>query len=61
MRAGLLARSLLSMNVIMPMCTTAIATLFGNPPSATWIGVPSLANNEFLVEVEPSMIFLPRE
>jgi enamine deaminase RidA (YjgF/YER057c/UK114 family) len=23
-----------------------------NPPTATWIGVPSLANEEFLVEIE---------
>ena len=35
--------------------------VFGdNPPSASWIGVPSLANEEFLIEVEPSMVFLPR-
>lgn len=29
-----------------------------NPPCATWIGVPRLANDEFLVEVEPSVVFL---
>ncbi|MEO8320472.1 MAG: Rid family hydrolase [Bradyrhizobium sp.] len=35
--------------------------VFGdNPPSASWIGVSSLANEEFLIEVEPSMVFLPR-
>ena len=37
----------------------ALAAMFGeNPPCATWIGVASLANDEFLVEVEPSMVFL---
>jgi enamine deaminase RidA (YjgF/YER057c/UK114 family) len=30
----------------------------GNPPCATWIGVPTLARDEFLIEVEPSPIFL---
>jgi enamine deaminase RidA (YjgF/YER057c/UK114 family) len=40
----------------------ALKAMFGdNPPCATWIGVPSLANDEFLVEVEPSMVFLARE
>lgn len=34
------------------------AAFGGNPPCATWIGVPSLANDEFLVEVEPSVVFL---
>jgi enamine deaminase RidA (YjgF/YER057c/UK114 family) len=37
------------------------ATFGDNPPCATWIGVPSLANDEFLVEVESSMVFLARE
>ena len=40
----------------------ALTAVFGdNPPCATWIGVSGLANDEFLIEVEPSMIFLPRE
>ncbi len=40
----------------------ALRAMFGdNPPCATWIGVPSLADDEFLVEVEPSVVFLPRE
>jgi len=40
----------------------ALKMMFGdNPPCATWIGVPSLANDEFLVEVEPSMVFLARK
>jgi hypothetical protein len=34
--------------------------VFGdNPPCITWIGVPSLAREEFLIEVEPSVVFLP--
>jgi enamine deaminase RidA (YjgF/YER057c/UK114 family) len=38
-----------------------LKAVFGdNPPCASWIGVPSLANEEFLIEVEPSMVFLPR-
>ncbi|MEH2600234.1 enamine deaminase RidA (YjgF/YER057c/UK114 family) [Bradyrhizobium sp. AZCC 1577] len=37
------------------------ATFGDNPPCATWIGVASLANDEFLVEVEPSVVFLARE
>ena len=28
-------------------------------PCSTWIGVPCLAREEFLVEVEPSPVFLP--
>ena len=32
---------------------------FGDkPPCSTWIGVPSLAREEFLIEVEPSVVFL---
>lgn len=31
-----------------------------NPPCATWIGVPNLANEEFLVEVEPSVVYLAK-
>lgn len=38
----------------------ALKAAFGdNPPCATWIGVPSLADPDFLVEVEPSVVFLP--
>jgi enamine deaminase RidA (YjgF/YER057c/UK114 family) len=41
--------------------SNALKTAFGgNPPCATWIGVPSLARDEFLIEVEPSVIFLAR-
>lgn len=40
----------------------ALKAAFGdNPPCATWIGVPSLADDEFLVEVEPSVVYLARE
>ncbi|MBR1128201.1 RidA family protein [Bradyrhizobium iriomotense] len=40
----------------------ALRAIFGeNPPCATWIGVPSLANDAFLIEVEPSNVFLPRK
>lgn len=39
----------------------ALKAAFGdNPPCATWIGVPRLADDEFLVEVEPSTVFLAR-
>jgi enamine deaminase RidA (YjgF/YER057c/UK114 family) len=39
--------------------STALKVAFGdNPPCATWIGVPGLARDEFLVEVEPSVVFL---
>lgn len=37
------------------------ATFGDNPPCATWIGVSSLANDAFLVEVEPSNVFLARD
>ena len=37
-----------------------LKVVFGdNPPCITWIGVPSLAREEFLIEVEPSVVFLP--
>lgn len=36
------------------------ATFGDNPPCATWIGVPALANDDFLVEVESSVVFLAR-
>jgi hypothetical protein len=36
-----------------------LKAVFGdNPPCSTWIGVPRLAVEEFLVEVEPSVVFL---
>ncbi|MDI3561374.1 RidA family protein [Bradyrhizobium sp. Arg816] len=39
----------------------ALKAAFGdNPPCTTWIGVPSLARDEFLIEVEPSAVFLAR-
>jgi enamine deaminase RidA (YjgF/YER057c/UK114 family) len=39
----------------------ALKAAFGDTlPCATWIGVPRLANDEFLVEVEPSVVFLAR-
>lgn len=39
----------------------ALKAAFGDkPPCATWIGVPCLARDEFLIEVEPSVIFLAR-
>lgn len=37
------------------------ATFGDNMPCATWIGVPSLANDAFLIEVEPSSVFLARK
>ena len=41
--------------------SAALKAAFGDrPPCATWISVPSLANEEFLIEVEPSAVFLPR-
>ncbi len=40
----------------------ALKAVFGdNPPCSTWIGVPSLADDEFLVEVEPSPVFLAHQ
>ena len=39
----------------------ALKATFGDkPPCSTWIGVPSLANEKFLIEVEPSPVFLAR-
>ena len=38
-----------------------LKAVFGdNLPCSTWIGVSGLAKDEFLVEVEPSAVFLPR-
>ena len=39
--------------------TAALKASFGEtPPCATWIGVPRLADDDFLIEVEPSVVFL---
>ncbi len=36
----------------------ALKSVFGdNPPCSTWIGVPNLADDDFLIEVEPSPVF----
>jgi enamine deaminase RidA (YjgF/YER057c/UK114 family) len=41
--------------------SAALKAAFGDkPPCATWIGVPGLANDEFLIEVEPSVVFRAR-
>ena len=38
----------------------ALKPTFGDRlPCSTWIGVTGLARDEFLVEVEPSVVFLP--
>jgi len=40
----------------------ALRAAFGdNPPCATWIGVPSLADDQFLVEIEPSVVYFARQ
>jgi enamine deaminase RidA (YjgF/YER057c/UK114 family) len=42
--------------------SSALKKAFGNNlPCSTWIGVISLAREEFLVEVEPSMVFVASE
>jgi len=39
--------------------SAALRAKFGDdPPCATWIGVTSLADEQFLIEVEPSVVFL---
>jgi hypothetical protein len=39
----------------------ALKAVFGDdPPASTWIGVWCLAREEFLVEIEPSVVYLPR-
>jgi len=39
--------------------SAALKAAFGdNPPCSTWIGVTSLADDDFLIEVEPSPVFL---
>ena len=38
-----------------------LMSVFGaNLPCSTWIGVTSLAVEDFLIEVEPSVVFLPK-
>ena len=37
-----------------------IVGLGDNPPCSTWIGVPNLADDEFLIEVEPSIVLIER-
>lgn len=40
----------------------ALRSVFGaNLPCSTWIGVTRLAVEDFLIEVEPSIVFLPRK
>jgi enamine deaminase RidA (YjgF/YER057c/UK114 family) len=40
--------------------TRGLIDVFGDRlPCATWIGVPRLANEEFLVEIEPSAVSIP--
>jgi hypothetical protein len=37
----------------------ALKAVFGdNPPCSTWIGVTNLADDDFLIEVEPDPVFL---
>jgi enamine deaminase RidA (YjgF/YER057c/UK114 family) len=39
--------------------SSALKAAFGDtPPCSTWIGVPNLADDDFLIEVEPSPVFL---
>ena len=41
--------------------SATLKKVFGDaPPCSTWIGVPSLADEAFLIEVEPSVVYLPR-
>ncbi len=41
--------------------SSVLKAAFGDtPPCSTWIGVPSLADEDFLIEVEPSVVFLER-
>jgi enamine deaminase RidA (YjgF/YER057c/UK114 family) len=42
--------------------SAALKATFGDkPPCSTWIGVASLADEQFLIEVEPSVVVLARE
>jgi 2-iminobutanoate/2-iminopropanoate deaminase len=37
--------------------STALKEFFGDePPCTTWIGVPGLANEDFLLEIEPTIV-----
>jgi 2-iminobutanoate/2-iminopropanoate deaminase len=37
--------------------SSALKQVFGDaPPCATWIGVPGLANPDFLIEIEPTVV-----
>lgn len=39
----------------------ALKAMFGDqPPCSTWIGVPNLADDEFLIEVEPAPVFITK-
>lgn len=39
-----------------------LKSVFGdNLPCSTWIGVTGLASEEFLIEVEPAVVFLPKK
>jgi enamine deaminase RidA (YjgF/YER057c/UK114 family) len=39
-----------------------LKSVFGeNLPCSTWIGVTGLASEDFLIEVEPSVVYLPRK
>lgn len=39
--------------------SAALRAKFGdNPPCSTWVGVTGLADEQFLIEVEPSVVFL---
>ena len=39
--------------------SSVLEAAFGDtPPCTTWIGVPNLADEEFLIELEPSPVFL---
>ena len=40
--------------------TAGLKAMFGHaPPASTWIGVPSLASPDFLVEIEPDPVIIP--
>ena len=42
--------------------TRGLIDVFGDKlPCATWIGVPRLANEAFLVEIEPSAVTIPAQ
>ena len=42
--------------------TRGLIEVFGDAlPCATWIGVPRLANEAFLVEIEPSAVTIPAQ